>query len=185
VPTGLGDARPGVLSSTRHDRNPLLGGGTRLLLISGYSTALRPPFATPLNTYPVVVVRPVPQGESGTQAQTSVHQDAVRRTVGIANRVTVDGSERWYPNVLCGTFESHSSVYRGRPTPPTWALAYSVRTLRWRMALGAGYYNFCRPHFALRVAIDGGRYRQRTPAMALGVTGHQWSVEEFITHPVY
>jgi hypothetical protein len=49
----------------------------------------------------------------------------------------------------------------------TWALAHSVRTLRWRVALG------------------GGRYRQRTPAMALGVTGYPWSVEEFITHPVY
>jgi hypothetical protein len=45
--------------------------------------------------------------------------------------------------------------------------------------------NFCRPHFSLRVAIGGGRYRQRTPAMALGVTGHRWSVEEFITYPVY
>jgi IS1 family transposase len=67
----------------------------------------------------------------------------------------------------------------------TWALAHSVRTLRWRVALAAGYYNFCRPHFSLRVAIGGGRYRQRTPAMALGVTGHQWSVEEFVTHPVY
>jgi IS1 family transposase len=67
----------------------------------------------------------------------------------------------------------------------TWALAHSVRTLRWRVALAAGYYNFCRPHFSLRVAIDGRRYRQRTPAMALGVTGHRWSVEEFITHPVY
>jgi transposase-like protein/IS1 family transposase len=67
----------------------------------------------------------------------------------------------------------------------TWALAHSVRTLRWRVALAAAYYNFCRPHFSLRVAIGGGRYRQRTPAMALGVTGHPWSVEEFITHPVY
>lgn len=67
----------------------------------------------------------------------------------------------------------------------TWALAHSARTLRWRVALGAAYYNFCRPHFSLRVAMGGGRYRQRTPAMALGVTGHQWSVEEFITHPVY
>jgi IS1 family transposase len=67
----------------------------------------------------------------------------------------------------------------------TWALAYSVRTLRGRVALSAAYYNFCRPHFSLRVAIREGRYRQRTPAMALGVTGHRWSVEEFITHPVY
>jgi PAS domain S-box-containing protein len=67
----------------------------------------------------------------------------------------------------------------------TWALAHSVRTLRWRVALGAAYYNFCRTHHALRMEVGQGRYRQRTPAMALGVTGHVWSVKEFITHPVY
>jgi transposase-like protein/IS1 family transposase len=67
----------------------------------------------------------------------------------------------------------------------TWALAYNVRTLRWRVALAAAYYNFCRTHHALRVPMGQGRYRGRTPAMALGVTGHVWSVKEFITHPVY
>jgi hypothetical protein len=29
----------------------------------------------------------------------------------------------------------------------TWALAHSVRTLRWRVAPAAGYYNFCPPIF--------------------------------------
>lgn len=67
----------------------------------------------------------------------------------------------------------------------TWALAHSVRTLRWRVALAAAYYNFCRTHHSLRMEVGQGRYRQRTPAMALGVTGHVWSVKEFITHPVY
>jgi hypothetical protein len=67
----------------------------------------------------------------------------------------------------------------------TWALAHSMRTLRWRVSLAAAYYNFCRPHLSLRVEMGAGRYRGRTPAMALGVTGHQWSVREFITYPVY
>jgi hypothetical protein len=67
----------------------------------------------------------------------------------------------------------------------TWALAYHVRPLRWRAALAAAYYNFCRPHPSLRVPMGQGRYRGRTPAMALGVTGHVWSVQEFITRPVY
>jgi transposase-like protein/IS1 family transposase len=67
----------------------------------------------------------------------------------------------------------------------TWALAYSVRSLRWRVALAAAYYNFCRTHPALRMEVGQRRYRQRTPAMALGVTGHVWSVKEFIMHPVY
>lgn len=67
----------------------------------------------------------------------------------------------------------------------TWALAHTVQGLRWRIALAAGYYNFCRPHHALRVPMGEGHFRSRTPAMALGVTGHRWSVREFITHPVY
>jgi hypothetical protein len=67
----------------------------------------------------------------------------------------------------------------------TWALAYTGQSLRWRVALAAGYYNFCRPHQALRVPLGHGQCRGRTPAMALGVTGHRWNVREFILHPVY
>ena len=67
----------------------------------------------------------------------------------------------------------------------TWALASTGRTLRWRVALGAGYYNFCRPHHSLRVPLADGRYRRRTPAMALGLTGHPWTVRDFLLHPVY
>jgi len=67
----------------------------------------------------------------------------------------------------------------------TWALAHTGQGLRWRVALAAGYYNFCRPHHALRVPLGDGRFRRRTPAMALGVTGHRWLVREFILHPVY
>jgi transposase-like protein/IS1 family transposase len=67
----------------------------------------------------------------------------------------------------------------------TWSLAHRLRGLRWRVALGAGYYNFCRCHAALDLTLPTGRKRRRTPAMALGITGHPWSVKEFITHPVY
>jgi IS1 family transposase/transposase-like protein len=66
-----------------------------------------------------------------------------------------------------------------------WALAHNREGLRWRMALAAGYYNFCRTHHSLRVPMGEGRFRGRTPAMALGVTNHCWRVHEFITHPVY
>ncbi len=45
----------------------------------------------------------------------------------------------------------------------TWALAYTGRGLRWRVALAAGYYNFCRPHQALRVPLGDGHCRGRTP----------------------
>jgi IS1 family transposase len=66
-----------------------------------------------------------------------------------------------------------------------WALAHNREGLRWRMALAAGYYNFCRTHHSLRGPMGEGRFRGQTPAMALGVTNHCWSVHEFITHPVY
>jgi len=67
----------------------------------------------------------------------------------------------------------------------TRALADTGQGMRWRVALAAGYYNFCRPHQALRVPTGQESFRGRTPAMALGVTGHHWSVREFILHPVY
>jgi IS1 family transposase len=67
----------------------------------------------------------------------------------------------------------------------TWALAYNVRSLRSRVALAAAYYNFCRTHHSLRIPLGEGRYRGRTPAMALGITRHMWQMREFITHPVY
>jgi IS1 family transposase/transposase-like protein len=63
----------------------------------------------------------------------------------------------------------------------TWALANNIQSLRLRFALGAAYYNFCRPHQALK----GSRYRHRTPAMAAGITDHPWKVREFVLHPVY
>jgi IS1 family transposase len=47
-----------------------------------------------------------------------------------------------------------------------WALAHNREGLRWL----AGYYNFCRTHHSLRVPMGEGRFRGRTPMMALGVT---------------
>ena len=63
----------------------------------------------------------------------------------------------------------------------TWALANNIHTLRLRFALGAAYYNFCRPHRSLK----GTRYRFQTPAMAAGITDHPWKVQEFVLYPVY
>jgi hypothetical protein len=44
--------------------------------------------------------------------------------------------------------------------------------------------NWLHPHIALRVPLPesqgGPRYRQRTPAMAMHLTDHPWSWEEFL-----
>ena len=48
-------------------------------------------------------------------------------------------------------------------------------------------HNGLRPHRALREAQEGlpegRRYRPRTPAMAIGLTDHIWTWEEFLTFP--
>jgi len=42
-------------------------------------------------------------------------------------------------------------------------------------------YNFCWPVRTLRVKGEGGRWRQRTPAMAAGLTDRVWSLNEWLT----
>ena len=44
-------------------------------------------------------------------------------------------------------------------------------------------YNFCWPVRTLRVKGTDGRWRQRTPAMAAGLTDHVWSLSEWLTYP--
>jgi IS1 family transposase len=44
-------------------------------------------------------------------------------------------------------------------------------------------YNFCWPVRTLRQQTDSGRYQQRTPAMAAGLTDHVWSLREWIIFP--
>lgn len=50
-------------------------------------------------------------------------------------------------------------------------------------------HNWLRPHRALREGpvegLEPRLYRQRTPAMAIGLTDHLWSWEEFLTHRIY
>jgi hypothetical protein len=44
-------------------------------------------------------------------------------------------------------------------------------------------YNFCWPVRTLRVQVKKRRYRQRTPAMAAGLTDHVWTLREWATCP--
>ncbi len=44
-------------------------------------------------------------------------------------------------------------------------------------------YNFCWPVRTLRVKGADGLWRQRTPAMAAGLTDHVWSLAEWVTYP--
>jgi IS1 family transposase len=44
-------------------------------------------------------------------------------------------------------------------------------------------YNFCWPVRTLREEVAEGRYRQRTPALAAGLTDHIWTIKEWATFP--
>ena len=63
--------------------------------------------------------------------------------------------------------------------------AFAKTAATWDAAVGLALFeqNWLRPHPALRqpTAEPGRRYRQRTPAMALGLTDHPWSWTEFLT----
>jgi hypothetical protein len=67
---------------------------------------------------------------------------------------------------------------------------FAKRVTTWHAFLGLGIFehNWLRPHPALREkATDlpkGHRYRQRTPAMAIGIAHHAWSWTEFLTRRI-
>jgi IS1 family transposase len=76
----------------------------------------------------------------------------------------------------------------------TWATAQTLPQLQAHLDWWRGYYHFVRPHAGLREFLPaprprGGhrqpcRYRPRTPAMALGLTDHRWTVQEVLTLPL-
>jgi len=76
----------------------------------------------------------------------------------------------------------------------TWSTAQQAPQLLLHLDWWRGYYHFVRPHESLRVAlaqpIDRGgnrqrqRYRQRTPAMAAGLTDRRWRVGDLLAVPL-
>ncbi len=74
-------------------------------------------------------------------------------------------------------------------TRKTHAFAKAERTWDAAVILCLFETNWLRPHPALRERADnlpnGRRYQQRTPAMAMGLTDHIWSWEEFLTFKHY
>jgi hypothetical protein len=74
-------------------------------------------------------------------------------------------------------------------TRKTHAFAKDVATWDAAVSLSLFEHNWLRPHRALREGpirgMEPRRYLQRTPAMAIGLTDHIWSWEEFLTHRIY
>jgi len=57
--------------------------------------------------------------------------------------------------------------------------AKSIRWLKAKFSICVAFYNFDRPHETLSRADDR-RFLPKTPAMAAGVTEHQWTVRELL-----
>src|SRR5260370_36464417 len=76
----------------------------------------------------------------------------------------------------------------------TWATAQQAPHLLAHLEWWRAYYHVVRPHESLRVALvqpreRGGklvaqRYRQRTPAMAVGRTNRRWTTQEVLAYPL-
>ena len=71
-------------------------------------------------------------------------------------------------------------------TRRTWSLAQSETHLHSHVCWWQAYYHLVRPHQALRLPVPGlkHRFHARSPAMALGLTDHVWSVGEFLRTPL-
>jgi transposase InsO family protein len=67
----------------------------------------------------------------------------------------------------------------------TWSLV-SEQQLLYHVEWFRLYYNFARPHESLREPIPGlkGKYRDRTPAMALGITDRVMTVSDILRTPL-
>jgi transposase-like protein len=86
--------------------------------------------------------------------------------------------------------ERLNATFRSRLAPlvrRTRSLLRRERLLGAGMCLVGCVYNFCTPHRSLRQQLAPGaarKWRERTPAMASGLTDHAWSVSELLHHHV-
>jgi hypothetical protein len=117
----------------------------------------------------------------GTQAELTV----ALQVLGLSGRLNTAFVER----VNLTIRQSVAALVRR-----TWSTAQDAPPLLAHLEWWRAYYHFARPHEALRVALAqpqerGGRrrpqrYRQRTPAMAAGVTSRCWTVRELLALPL-
>lgn len=77
-----------------------------------------------------------------------------------------------------------------RLTRKTIAFSKKFTGLEAQMFLYQGYYNLVRPHRALRLPISGvmnnhKKWQPRTPALAAGLSDHNWSMREIMSTKIY
>jgi IS1 family transposase len=127
------------------------------------------------------LVRVIPVMRCGTYTELG----STLRQLGLSGRLNTAFIER----VNLTVRQSVAALVRR-----TWSTAQDVPQLVAHLEWWRSYYHFVRPHVSLRVLLGepkkrGGnriaqRYRQRTPAMAAGLTSRCWTVRELLALPV-
>jgi hypothetical protein len=108
---------------------------------------------------------------------------AVAIAAVLAATGTGTGINTSYIERLNATFRAALSplVRRGR------AIVRGEGALTGWMYLVGCAYNFCWDHDSLRIAAPPGeclKWRDRTPAMAAGLTDHRWTMRELLSAPI-
>src|SRR5262245_24906924 len=166
--------------------------------LASYVTAFARAFRDPVRTGRAGRPRLVPT--AGLLLGQVIKHHAGRRLVGITRRI-VRGSAEAIAAVLAATgtgtgintayIERLNATFRGALSPLTRrgrAISRSLETLTAGMYLVGCAYNFCWVHDSLRVASDAelgrSKWRERTPAMAAGLTDHCWTMQEWLSQPI-
>jgi IS1 family transposase len=124
----------------------------------------------------------VPEGVSLTQ--TIKHRDEHGRLLSVETRATMGAAAE---QSVAVHIERLNGVLRDRLaclTRKTHAFAKSTATWDALFGLALFEHNWLRAHLALRrpsSTVPGRYYERRTPAMAVGLTEHRWSWQEFLT----
>ena len=128
-----------------------------------------------------------------------VVKDYAKGRVSSVIRRVVRGSSEMVDVVLkkTGSFKINTSyierlnaTFRGRLAALVRkgrAIAHTESLLDHGMYLVGCSYNFCYFHDSLRVAAPAGstkKWVERTPAMAAGLTDHQWTMKELLGYKV-
>jgi hypothetical protein len=165
--------------------------------LSSYVTAVRRVFRSPVRTgrpgRPRLVL---PDGLLLGQA---VKQYRLRRVTGVVQQI-VRGTPAAIAGVLAATrsgtvintayIERLNATFRSRLVPLVRrgrAIARTEAALTAGMWLVGCAYNFCWYHDSLRQEGSvgaGGRWQERTPAMAAGLTDHCWTLAELLHYQV-
>jgi hypothetical protein len=143
--------------------------------------------------------RPKLVSEAGLLIGQVVKRYAKRRVIACEARVA-QGTAAAVAAVLAATrsgqqintafIERLNATFRARLAPlvrRSRALARQEASLEGLMYLVGCLYNFCTPHASLRQRAPAGRgrkWRERTPAMAAGLTDHYWRIEELLHYRV-